>query len=362
MSGDYILSKLIIFTGTLSHGGSERVISILSKALVKRFDQIEIILYHDKPIWYKLDESVKVTIIDKEINKKKNLINKLLWLRRYVMKNNTDLVISFLAPYNIFSILSLIGVNIPIIVAERNDPRYIPNKNYLRKLRNLLYKFSTSIVVQTLNNKQYFSKNLQKKIEVIYNPISLGDYSGLALRTIKEKKIVTVGRLINQKNQSMLIEAFSEVYKKFPEYRLVIYGEGDLRGKLNKQVEDLNLKDVVFLEGVKKDIHRLISDAELFVLTSEFEGMPNALIEAMSLGLPCISTKVSGAVDLIQSNKNGILIDKGNVNELVENIIKVIENKKFANSLGKNAIELNNTLDIRNIEHQWLELIIKNTK
>lgn len=352
------MKKVVIFIGTLSYGGAERVISILSKSLLEYVDNVEIILYYDKDICYEIDKRIVIKVIDKENIKSKNIFFKLLWFRKYIVKSNPDIVISFLAPFNIFSIISLLGTNIPVLVAERNDPRCVPMKKVMRLVRNLVYYFSDKIIVQTENNKKYFSKVLQKKCSVIYNPIFLDDEVGMALTTKKQKKIVTVGRLVPQKNQKLLIKAFSKIHEEYPEYKLVIYGEGSLREEFEKLIKELKLEKSVELPGNKSDIWKCISDAEVFVLTSEFEGMPNALLEAMCLGLPCISTKVSGAIDLVNNGENGILINQNDINELTNMIKKVISDKEFALHLGENASNLIDSINKEKIIKQWIDLII----
>nr|WP_186324865.1 glycosyltransferase [Paenibacillus bovis] len=350
------MEKIVIFTGTLSFGGSERVISILSKSLLKHYN-IEIILFYNRPIWYEMDERIKITLLNDLIPGKGSIFKKIMFYRKYIKKVKPKTVISFLAPFNIFSIISLIYTGIPIIVAERNDPRHIPNRYYLRWLRNFLYFFAHFIVVQTENNKKYFSKKIQQKCHVIYNPISIDKEIGKALNIKKQKKIVSVGRLIDQKNHRLLVNAFCKIHEMFPEYRLIIYGEGDERENLLNLIKRLGLENYIELPGVKKDVNSLILDAELFILPSNFEGMPNALIEAMCIGLPCISTKVSGAVDLIKNEENGILINIGSESELVEKIKLVLENKELANTLGHKACEISKVLNKEKVVGDWIDLI-----
>ena len=155
----------------------------------------------------------------------------------------------------------------------------------------------------------------------------------------------------------MMIDAFSSVIQKYPDYKLVIYGEGELRPELEQLIKEYKLENSVYLPGVKKDIHQYIKDAEMFLLTSKFEGMPNALIEAMCLGLPCISTKVSGAVDLIKNGENGLLVDLDDTEELIANIEKIIEDNEYAFELGKKASFLNEELSVARIADKWLNTI-----
>ena len=188
-----------------------------------------------------------------------------------------DVVLSFLAPFNMIALVANLFNKTPIIVADRNDPSKVPSNKYVRFVRDLLYKLADRIVVQTKHNQAYFKKNT----DVIYNPVVMDDFKGMALRVNKEKLIVSSARLEKQKNQEMLIDAFGAFHKSHPEYKLRIYGEGSYRENLEEKIDKLGLKDCILLPGVTKDIFNKIAAAELFVLTSNYEGMPNALIEAM---------------------------------------------------------------------------------
>jgi glycosyltransferase involved in cell wall biosynthesis len=347
--------KIAFFCGALKEGGAERVISILANHLSEEDYDVEILLLFDKEIFYNVSSKVKITIIEKETGTN-NLVKNLLWLHRYFRKCTTK-VLSFLAPFNIFALVAALGTHVQLIVADRNDPRYIPVNVCVRKLRDILYHFAYRVVVQTRNNQIYFSQAIQKKSIVIYNPIDLQEKRGLALRTEKKKRIVSVGRLAVEKNQKMLIDAFSVIHKRFPEYELTIYGEGPLREQLESHIKELGLSDYVSLPGNKKEVIALIADAELFVLSSDYEGMPNALIEAMCLGVPVVSTCVSGATDLIEDGKNGLLVEVGNSKALVDGMAAILSDRQLGARMSREAVKLNDVLAVAPILEQWLKVI-----
>ena len=352
------MKRHIFFIGTLRNGGAERVVSILASQMAEQGIDTEIVMYYDKPIFYEVSSKVKLTIAEKETGTKSKVKN-ILWLRKY-FKANAKIIISFLAPFNIMAIAANLGSGTPIIVADRNDPRMVPSNNVIRKVRDFLYRFADGIVVQTEKNKAYFSSSVQKKSVVIYNPVDFKKYAGIGLNTVKEKKIVTAGRLMPQKNQTMMIRAFAEVLKKHPEYQLVIYGDGPSEAQLKALVEELGISQNVFLPGNVKDLHDKIKSAEIFVLSSDYEGMPNALIEAMCLGLPCVSTEVSGATDLIIHKKNGMLTKLNDQQEFTDAMLELIENPGVAAEICRQAVELNEELRLSKIMNQWI-LFIKAT-
>lgn len=348
-----INKKVIIFIGDLRSGGAERVVSIISKGFLQEFKEVEIVLYYDRPIFYNLDKNIKVRTIEKE-TKSRNILKNMLWLRRNI--NKEDIFLSFLAPFNIVAIVSLFFKK-KITVADRNDPRFDPPNLIKRFVRDILYNFAEKVVCQTESNKIYFNKNIQRKTNVIYNPIYLSEKIRSALEK-KENIIVSVGRLSKQKNQILLIDSFKKILKYFPDYKLIIYGEGEERINLENYIKKLNLEKNILLPGTFKDVHTRIKKAKIFIMTSDYEGMPNALLEAMSLGLPCISTKVSGAVDLIENYKNGVLTDR-NPNEISNEIIKILNDESYTYSLGKEASKLYYKLNEKEIINQWIDLLKK---
>lgn len=349
------MKKYMFFIGTLTNGGAERVVSILSSQMAEQGMNVEILTYYDAQVSYKIHPSIMVTSVEKETGNM-GKTGKLLWIREY-FKENALVVISFLAPFNMLAILANLGTGIPMIVADRNDPRNIPSNPLIRKSRDFLYRFADGIVVQTERNKQYFCKTVQKKSLVIYNPIDLGSDAGIALRTEKKKQIVSVGRLTAQKNQQMLLHVFAKVVKKYPDYELVICGEGPMKEELQALAGNLGIQDHVSLPGNIANVHEYMKGAEMFVLSSDYEGMPNALIEAMCLGLPVVSTKVSGATDLILDHENGLLTEIGSQAELETAMLELIENKDLAKKIAEKSVKLNEKLNLQKIMIEWIDFM-----
>lgn len=347
------MKKILFFICTLDDGGAQRVVSMLSSKMAERGFDVEVLKYYKSENIYPISDNVKITTVEEETNTTSKFKN-MLWMRKY-FKKNTDVVISFLATYNMLALCANIGNNIPIIVADRNDPRFIPKNKLVRKLRNLLYILADEVVVQTTYNKKYFSKAIQEKCEVIMNPFSMKDKIGIALDSKKENYIVSVGRLEKQKNQLMLINAYNNGVDR--DYKLIIYGEGPYRKVLEDRINELKLNNYIILPGSVDNILDKIKTANLFVISSDYEGMPNSLAEAMCIGLPVISTNVSGSSDLIENNKNGVLIKCNDENALISSIKKIIEDKKFSEEISNNACDISKKIDIDNIANKWIEIV-----
>ena len=351
------MKKLFVSCVSLSFGGAERVLSILSHSFVKEYDDVRFIMWKNFPIYYEVNNKVSIINIEKECGSK-STIKKMLWFRKYVYQNSPNVILSFLANSSVKVLLSTIGMNTPIIVAERNDPRQLKGGWLMIKIRDFLYNRASAIIEQTETNKRYFKGAKYKKTHVIYNPVLMDKtIIGSALHTVKQNKIVSVGRLEPQKNQKALIEAFCAFHKKHTDTKLIIYGEGSSRRMLESQIEKEHLENFVLLPGVSRNIFEEIKEALFFVLSSDYEGMPNALIEAMCIGLPCISTKVSGAVDLIKNDKNGRLVEIGDSNGLFAAMEDLAGNEAKRLTLGNEAVKVYEQLNAERISQEWINHI-----
>ena len=348
-------NRIVFFCGTLMQGGAERVISVLSKKFCEIGLDVSILYYYDSEIFYDVHPNVKLFCVERS-TETHNKIKNLLWTHKF-FKKNADVVISFMASLNIFAIIAHIGLKTPIIVADRSDPYIVPNNFFVRKTRDFLYHFADKVVLQTKRNFNYFSKSIQKKGSIIFNPTDIGEYKGLALSTQKNKRIVSVGRLIPSKNYEMLINAFAKLTHVYPEYTLTIYGDGKSKPNLENYISDLGLNEKIFLPGNEKNVFEKTKDADLFVLPSNIEGMPNALIEAMCLGLPVISTNVSGAGDFIINEKNGLLIDCKNLSQLVSAMEKMLSDENFRKSCAEQAVGIIEKVNTDTIVKEWVGLI-----
>lgn len=351
--------RLIIACGNLRSGGAERVISILSNKFVQRDIEVDLYTWYKTDIFYDFDEKVKIHQIPIESGKN-DFFRQMRWFRQQVVKTNPDVVLSFLAPFNILTVFSIIGLKTPVLVAERNDPKFVsPSFNGFWKIfRNIAYYMADGVLVQTKVNQSHFPGYIKKKTTIIYNPVFFSkDKIGIALNQEKRKEIVSVTRLERQKNVGTLIDAFAVFLPSHPGYKLIIYGEGAERKALEKKISDMQLMDSVFLPGRKQNVHDLIIGAEIFAMASNFEGMSNSLIEAMCLGLPCISTKVSGATELINSGENGLLVDLNDSEGMHSALCQLADDKSKANVMGRKASALYKILDVDVIAEQWLGYI-----
>ena len=247
-----------------------------------------------------------------------------------------------------------------VIYSERGDPGDKEYSGLLGIIRKLAFERVDGFVFQSEGARNYFSEKIKNKSTVIHNSVSIPDGIFLKPCINREKKIVTVGRLHPQKNQKLLIDAFARIADDFPEYRLDIYGDGELEERLKEQIKRLGLENRVFLRGTKKNVLDYVYTASTFVLSSNYEGLPNALMEAIAIGVPCISTdcKPGGARTLIQDGINGWIVPRENVTLLAEKIQEVISGKKKNEMLEKEAIKFRKAHSSKAVFDMWEKYIL----
>lgn len=364
--------KICFFIGSMiEKGGSERVLSNLTKYFSK-YANVELLIILNSKVAYEIDDKVNISYLDKKEILEYKSVNKFISILKYILryirykkylkKSKPDIIVSFMPEASFLSLLTPKSKKMKRIVSVRNDPDK-EFKNFIYKyLSKKLYKRADGFVFQTEDAKNYFDKDIQSKSMIIPNPINEKFMNEISIVNKKnDSLIVSVGRLDSQKNHFLLIDSFFKVLSKFPNANLIIYGEGILRDKLEEYVKKLEIENKVKLPGRVENIQELLKEASCFVLSSDYEGMPNALMEAMALGLPVVSTDCpcGGPRFLIKNNINGILVDRNNANQMSDAIIKILSDKEFSEYIGKNAKKIVDNLNPQKINKKWYEYIFK---
>lgn len=352
--------KISFVTSTLHSGGAERVISLLANEMSRRNNSVEIICFNRQDIFYQIECQVEIVFLEVEA-KTQNLIKKILWFRSYIKKNKPDVVIPFMTDVYSVTLLSLVGVNIPIISSERIDPRF--SDLFYKALRFFFLPLTSHLVVQTEEIKNYYPSFIRKKTSVIYNPVDENVFKKLQVK--KNDVIISVGRLARQKNFTLLIKAFHNISYEFPNYVLIILGEGPLRESLESLIDSLNLRGRVFLPGSTKYVLDELRKAKLFCMSSNGEGMSNAMIEAICVGLPIVTTRVSGADELLENGVNGYVTPVNNLKQYSEALRKMLSDEKRMTEMGKRNLEKSQKFEMHLIVQKWesiINYVIQNSK
>jgi len=357
--------KITIYISSLAGGGAERVVCNLASHLASSGHDVKIITNSEKQS-YELNPRVNHVILYNAKAEKYNFLirnaMRLLRLRKAVESDDAEVYLSFL-PWPNFMLMHFRRIiSVPVIISERSDPRTFcgERKNLKRVLK--YYSRADAYVFQTSDSKEYYLNDLGfkgKKYAVIPNAINR-EFICEPWTGEKQKLIIGAGRLTAQKNFPLLIRAFAGISADFPEYKLEIYGTGALKSELEALVIELGLEGKVRLMGYVSDIKERMQKASLFVLSSDYEGMPNVLAEAMALGTACISTDcpAGGSKYLINDGENGIIVPVGDENKLSEAIRLVLADAEFRKKLEINAREVVNRLSPEKIYSDWERFII----
>ncbi len=326
--------KIGFYINVLGGGGAERVIANLANEFSSEHDCFVVTTNTIENEYAILDRVKHYDLgITREGSFLKRNVKIISGLRKILKKEKPDILISFMAEPNFRAIMATRLLGIKTLVSVRNDPNREYGSRLFRFLAKLLYRKADGIVFQTEDAKNWFPKAIQKKSEIIYNQVAEKFYETSASNDAKD--IVTTGRLTAQKNHRLLIDAFAMIADKV-EDNLIIYGKGELEDELRAHISELGLKNRIFLPGPVSDVPSVLSGAKIFVMSSNYEGMPNSLMEAMAVGLPCISTDCpcGGPRELIANEKSGILFPVGDKDALANAMLRLLSDNELRKNLA----------------------------
>lgn len=360
--------KIVFYISSLAKAGAQRVILNLTESLLEKGHQVTIVTTSVVENEYELSKGAGRVISDiqgEEItsNRITNLKNRFSKLRGIWKSEQPDVIISFIGKNNFMAILTAWGLRIPVLVSVRGEPMEEYYSGLLRFLAKYLFRKADGIILQTEDSKAFFPKKTVEKAVVLPNPLN-PEFMKDLYQGEKEKKIVMVGRIDSNKNQKLVIDAFASLAAKYPEYKLEIWGDGEGYERMKSYISSLNLEQQIFMPGATREVKKKIEKASLYILSSDTEGMPNSLMEAMALGLPCISTDCpcGGPKTLIQDGVNGLLTPVRDVEAMAKAIDKVLGNPEFASKIGQNALSIRTTLSPENVNDQWESYLISKSK
>lgn len=364
--------SIVLVISSLGAGGAERVMTLLAGEWARRGRRVTLITLDDGTgDHYGVPPGVTRVALDVlgasagKVDAVRRNVRRIGRLKDSIKAARAGVVISFMDSTNVMTLLATRRLGVPVIVSERIDPRHYPIARGWNWLRRRLYPMAAAVVVQTAGVAEWAREFVPgERVRVIANPVVVagGDGAGSEDGTAQNGAlpaglpesgfIAAMGRLDRQKGFDILLRAYAGLVQPRP--GLVIIGEGGERQGLQLLAAELGVADEVWLPGRLSEPAAGLRRAGMFVLSSRFEGFPNALLEAMVLGLPVISFDcASGPADIIDDGKNGLLVRAEDVDALVNAIDRLIKDANLARELGAKAAEVSERFSLSRVTDEW---------
>lgn len=351
--------RIAFYCSSLTKGGAERVFVNLAEYFNQKGYRVYLVTQYQREHEYEISEGIQRIISDitpeeETKNRLGNFLARYRKLRKIFRMIRPDIVFSCNGKNNFMSQTANWGLHNKVVVSVVADPTQEYPTRSMRFLARHLFAHVDGIVFQTKQAMDFFPKAIQKKGVILPNSLN-PLFIKPRFEGVRQKEIVAVGRLDDNKNHAMLIRAFAAICEAFPEYCINIYGEGECRNKLEKLIVERNLEQRVFLRGRADHIQDLIYKSTIFVMTSDSEGMPNALLEAMSLGLCVISTDCpcGGPGELIKNGRNGYLIPVRDEEALKKQLTYCLSHPEECESMGRCAAQIQEHMSPERVNKQW---------
>lgn len=356
------MRKIVFHLNCLEQGGAERVVTTLANHFAGDGYEVLIATEWTAENEFAIDERIRrvhvgLTQKQEALSGRRQFFCRIRNLRAFLKKEKPDILVAFAQKANYRALMATVCMKLPVIVSVRTNPylHYVTKRD--KFLIPLLYPRAAGNVFQTEGAKNFFASKIQKKSRIILNPIN-DKYIGRPKPAKRRNVVVQSGRLVDFKNQLMLIDAFVKVHEKHPDYKLEIYGGDSKDGTkelLEQSIAKNHAEEWVLLMGASDELEKRLEDASLFAFSSDWEGLPNALMEAMALGLPIVATDCpcGGPATLIRDGENGLLVPIKDADAMAAGILRLIEDRELAERLGDNARKIGEEANTEAICRQW---------
>lgn len=359
------MKRIALFINSLQKGGSERVMVNLAEYFHSQNCDVILVTQYQRENEYALSPNIRRIFSEpkpEELtgSRIQNFCMRFRSLRDIWKNYKPDIILSFLGKNNLMAIATAAFLPAKVAVSVRGEPTMEYEGRLMRFLAKRMFRFADGVILQTERAKAFFPKTVQRKSVILKNPLNpmfLTQKQALQ----RDNVIVAAGRLDENKNHAMLIHAFAKIAGEYPEMKLVIYGEGELRESLMQLVAEKELTERIMLPGSIDNVAEKIGSAKIFALTSNTEGMPNSIIEAMVLGTPVISTDCpcGGPATLIEDGKNGLLVPVGDAYALADALRKLLSDEELARKISENALKIADELDPQKVDREWLLYLVE---
>lgn len=355
--------RVLFLTNSIGYGGAEKIMNFVTHSLSEAGHDVTIFNIDAVPTdiaQVKQSIDAKIRIVNRKHDNGNRHISIIKQVCSIIRSNKIDLMIAFTMFPNFYAKIASLITGVPSIMSERGNPYITFTDSFKDKILKFFINRSRGAVFQTKEASLFYSKALRNRGIVIPNPISVrGNEIPQVLAHQRDKTIVSVGRLQNsQKRMDIMLNAFSIFHKQHPDYTLIMYGSGE-DNYVRALSEKLGIEDKVILKGAVENPMQKIYRDGIFLITSDFEGIPNALLEAMAAGLPVVSTDCSpgGARLLIQNEENGLIVPRGDIDAVAKALSRFAEDEQLADYCSNNARKVVSRFSPSLISQKWLEYI-----
>ncbi len=358
--------KVTLVIYSMGSGGAERVMSIIANYWASHNWEVTLLtlVSQTEPPFYQLDPRIKVNQLGISGNSSNvleaitNSWQRIKALRAAIIRSQANVVISFMDTGNVLTILACQNSNIPVIVSEHIYPALTTASKTWQSLMRWTYRYADLVTVLTQNAVSFFPAEKGYRTVVMPNPVLTPSPVITPKKLSPKLSLIAIGRLTPQKGFDILIKAFSQIHQKYPDWHLTILGEGPSRPQLEELRSELQLTELVHMPGQVQDVNNRLRQADIFVMSSRFEGFPMALCEAMACGLPVISADcLSGPREIIEGGVNGILVDPENVDALVAGLESLISDPIKRQKLSQAAPQILERFGLEQVMSLWEDAI-----
>lgn len=358
--------KIAFHLNCLEQGGAERVVTNLANRFAREGQDVLVATEWQGENEFRLEPEVRrvhvgLSAEDEKKNRISQFIRRVRYLKRFMKEEKPDVLIAFAQRANYRALMAVPGTGVPVIISIRTDP--VGHYDALSDKLQIPFLFprAAGCVFQTEGQRKFFAPYLQENSVIILNPIH-DKYIAQKEGQVKEKAVVHSGRLVDFKNQPMLIRSFLKVHDKHPDYMLKIYGGDSFDGTkeiLEKLIREHQAEDFIHLMGASDELEKVLLTGEVYAFSSDWEGLPNALLEAMALGLPVVATDCpcGGPATVIRNGENGLLVPIKDEDALAEGICRLIEDRDLAERLGKEAAKIREIAGSDAVFSEWYHYI-----
>lgn len=355
--------KILLLVSSLDHGGTERVVTSLCNAWGARGDEVTLVPTYSgggQP-FYEISNAVELIYLANVVGvRRKNILSyahRIYALRQLIAARNPDVIVSFLPNVNLAAILASAFLRIPLIICERSDPTSYPHENVIGTVCKLTYRFADMLTVQTdsVAGKVESLYPGMKNVRAVPNPLPASVMSYRKTGGGDRKILLSLGRLSPEKQIDKLLAAFAEVAPLYGDWDLHIYGDGPQKPALEKLIHRSGLRGRAILKGATKSPWKIMAGADVFLMASKYEGFPNALLEAMGVGLPCVVFDCpSGPREITRDGKDALLVPLDDQAELIAALKRLMGDEELRSALGKQAREsVCNRFSLPEVMRRW---------